>query len=382
MRTCLFLLTIFFLIIFTSTIHAVTVLVPSQYPTIQEAIDVCVDGDTVLVADGTYTGDGNRDIDFLGKAIMVKSENGPEYCVIDCEGSEVEPHRGFYFHNGEEASSVLQGFTITNGYADDYGGGIYCHQSSPTIVGNTITGNTAGWGGGIRCSDFHSTIEGNMITGNQADYSGGGINCMLGGPTISNNVISGNSSNIWGGGIILIETGSHIISNNLISANVADTSGGIECYLNSNPTITNNTITGNTATTCSGGLTVWEDCDVTVSNTIFWGNTAPSGDEIVVNQYTIPATLTISYSDVEGGEEAVFVDEECTLNWGDGMIDADPLFVTFHGFDYLLRRFSPCIDAGDPAINDGFVWPNWYMNGTRSDMGAYGGPGNVGWLPQ
>jgi hypothetical protein len=83
---------------------------------------------------------------------------------------------------------------------------------------------------------------------------------------------------------------------------------------------------------------------------------------------------------VEGGLTSVFVESGSTLNWGDGMIDADPLFVSYHGFDFLLRKGSPCIDAGDPDIEDGRSWPIWYNNGLRSDMGAYGGPGNVGWL--
>ena len=56
-----------------------------DYITIQEGIDAAVGGDEVVVADGTYTGDGNRDIDFMGKAITVKSENGAEDCIIDCE---------------------------------------------------------------------------------------------------------------------------------------------------------------------------------------------------------------------------------------------------------------------------------------------------------
>jgi hypothetical protein len=84
--------------------------VPDEYSTIQEGIDEAVDGDTVLVADGTYIGYGNRDIDFLGKAILVMSENGPENCIIDCE---YEDYHGFSFQNGESSSSVLKGFTIT-----------------------------------------------------------------------------------------------------------------------------------------------------------------------------------------------------------------------------------------------------------------------------
>lgn len=68
--------------------------VPSDYPTIQAALDASTDGDTVLVAPGIYTGEGNRDIDFKGKAITVKSEKDPQTCIIDCQGTEDEQHRG------------------------------------------------------------------------------------------------------------------------------------------------------------------------------------------------------------------------------------------------------------------------------------------------
>jgi len=66
-----------------------------DYTTIQAAIDDCNDGDVVIVAPGTYTGEGNRDIDFKGKAIIVRSKSGPEDCVIDCQGSREDLHRGF-----------------------------------------------------------------------------------------------------------------------------------------------------------------------------------------------------------------------------------------------------------------------------------------------
>jgi hypothetical protein len=93
--------------------------VPSEYPTIQAAIDAAIDGNMVTVLPGTYTGAGNRDIDFLGKAITVRGVSGPANCIIDCNGSPNEPHRGFYFHNGEGPNSILSGLTITNGYSDE-----------------------------------------------------------------------------------------------------------------------------------------------------------------------------------------------------------------------------------------------------------------------
>ena len=108
------------------------------FATIQKAIDSAFDSDTVLVADGTYTGPGNRNLDFLGKAITVRSESGPENCIIDCNHAGC----GFKFDDDEDANSILDGFTITNGFGR--GGGIYCRDSSPTIKNCIITGNMGG----------------------------------------------------------------------------------------------------------------------------------------------------------------------------------------------------------------------------------------------
>jgi len=177
--------------------------VPAEFPTIQAAIDSAVDWDTVIVADGTYTGPGNRDIDFEGKAITVRSENGPAKCIIDCNASEGDEHVGFYFDSAEGPYSIVSGFTITNVYSHSYcpprppficfypAGAIHCERysnASPTIRNCIITGGLGpdsyglfvGYKGGsptlINC-----TITGQKAGGIYCDGDSGAIlrNCIL-----------------------------------------------------------------------------------------------------------------------------------------------------------------------------------------------------------
>jgi hypothetical protein len=84
-----------------------TYYVPDDYPTIQQAIDASQYGYTIIVRAGTYT----ENVDFDGKAVTLRSEDGPENTVID--GNQVMSVVRFL--NGEGPDSVLEGFTITNG---------------------------------------------------------------------------------------------------------------------------------------------------------------------------------------------------------------------------------------------------------------------------
>jgi hypothetical protein len=112
--------------------------VPGDQPNIQAGISAATIGDVVLVADGTYTGPDNKNLDFSGKAVTVASENGAEGCIIDCESSG----RGFYFHSGETQNSILQGFTIQNGRANyENGGGILC-ETNPRIISCILRDNS------------------------------------------------------------------------------------------------------------------------------------------------------------------------------------------------------------------------------------------------
>jgi len=161
------------------------------FDAIQEAIDAAMDNDEVVVRDGRYTGPGNRDLDFGGRAITVRSASGdPALCIIACEGSSDDPHRGFHFHSGEDADSILEGFTITNGWTGGSGGGIRCVDCSLTIQECTLIGNTAeNRGGGLFAAGTPSlTISMCTFSGNTA-FGGGGIGCVDTYGTITNCIL-------------------------------------------------------------------------------------------------------------------------------------------------------------------------------------------------
>ena len=167
---------VFFLVLIVAPASAATWYVISDgsgdAPTIQAAIDSSGNGDSVLVASGTFMGPGNYDIDFSGKAIVVLSEFGPGNTTIDCQNNG----RGFIFQSGEGASTVLCGFTITNGWSAIQGGGIFCDNSSPEIGYNVLIGNHAvGHGGGIAVKKGAPYIHNNTLSENSTDQRGAGI---------------------------------------------------------------------------------------------------------------------------------------------------------------------------------------------------------------
>jgi hypothetical protein len=110
-----------------------------------------------------------------------------------------------------------------------------------------------------------------------------------------------------------------------------------------------NTIVGNSAVLAGGGLHVNESSHMAVSSTILWQNEAPEGAEIWIGDRYGASDVTIDYSDVRGGEALVHVERGSSLDWGAGMLDADPMFRDTQGDDLRLSRDSPCVDRGNPA---------------------------------
>ena len=386
MKRCCFTIFIFF-VITISVLYGDTIYVDinntsgiedgsqaNPFNTIQEGIDASLDEDIVLVADGTYIAVGNRDLDFKGKAITVQSENGPEFCIIDCENSG----RGFWFHSGEIEQSVVSGFTITNGSALN-GGGIHCENASPTITNNIIIENSASnFGGGI--SSWNSTIRINdsIIEDNFcSDWgSGAGVAILDGSSLIMrNSFVVGNSAPFNDGGGIYIDTSSCIIVNSVIANNSSEETGGGFCIENgSDYKIINSTIVGNqTPNAIGAAISVIYDAHITLTNCIVSNNVGDTGFDEKYGWGN--STITLNYCNTFNNSPDGSVSITRNYCLGDPPTEGvNPIFVDLDE-DYHLQECSSCIGAGIMTLDvpDTDIEGNPRPNPLNSnpDLGAY-----------
>ncbi len=260
---------------------AATIRVPLDHPTIGEGLAASSLWDTVLVAQGTYTGPQNRDLAANGRVVM--SESGPQVTIIDCENEG----RAFSFGSHWSAPAEISGFTVRNGrapfgdhdpgggmelggevvvrdcvfedcYGTTYGGGISCYEYALIVdcefnrCGSVYGGGLSmgGWsrvenclfvdnyayqkGGGIRAAGLtpaggESVIEGCTLVGNTA-ATGGGIYCWREIAHVSHNVIAFNA----GGGAVLCSDpgGDFEFSENIVYGNADGDSLCGHYYLN------------------------------------------------------------------------------------------------------------------------------------------------------
>ena len=124
-------------------VHAIpaTIHVPGDHSTIQAAVDAATDGDTVLIADGVYSGAGNRGIswDATNKHLVIMSENGRDHSIIDCQSED----RAFLLNQGQDQRDVIEGITIINGFVYGPGGAICILSTSPRILNCMMENNTS-----------------------------------------------------------------------------------------------------------------------------------------------------------------------------------------------------------------------------------------------
>ena len=229
------------------------------------------------------------------------------YCEIDCQGSEAEPHRGFYFHMQEGAQSVLIGVKVINGWSNSGGGAICTDVSSPTIT-NCIFSNNTGpeAGGGMHVHDQSDpTVSGCIFSGNTTGASGGGIYISESSPAITDCTIIDNTASKAGG--VAIYNSSPTLANCTISGNSPD---GIDCA-ESGPTLQSSIVAFNLV---GEGIVCAGNCDIVLNCSDVYGN--PGGD------------LTECIRDQFGTR---------------GNFSRDPLFCSPQTGDFHLQPASPCI---------------------------------------
>jgi hypothetical protein len=347
--------------------------VPADFPTIQAAISAAVDGDTVLVAPGTY----HERIDFLQKSITVQSSAGRASTTIDGGGL------GVVVKMVTDASDTptFRGFTVTGGGGSSGNDGGIDQSGGPALIeDNLVTGNRFCDGGGIEVDFSSATVRNNTVTNNSQQScsggSGGGGVSIGGAGTVQliGNVIDGNHHGSWAGGISLFAAGTPTIERNVVTNNGAGSGGGAMWIVNaSNATIRNNLFANNTSPE-GGAIDVGVpsgEVGPLIANNTFAGNTATQGAALYVEGF--PDTTRITNNLITGGGSGaqVFCDglrdpNPPTLSFNDvvatggtryggvcpdptgsnGNISASPSFVDAAGGNYHLTSGSAGIDSG------------------------------------
>jgi hypothetical protein len=293
-----------------------------DFPTIQTALDSAVPGDVVELTGGTFAGDGNRDLDFRGKAITVRSAGGdPAACVIDCGGSPVSPHRGFLFQSAEGPGSIVEGITITGGYPpsapQSFGGAIALWGAcAPTLRRCRIEGNQAPSGGGVGAYQASPRFENCAIAGNTVTGSGGGLSFVGGSPVLDACLLAGNEAG--SGGALAGNTGSISLIRCTLVENRAAVGAGWRGY---------------------SGATLGADATLVVFNRLGASVACDGG-----------SSASFACCDVFGNDEGDWVACIQGQLGQSGNLSRDPVFCLNENPDdpYTLLSSSPCAPASQP----------------------------------
>jgi len=319
------------------------------FATIQQGINASSDWDTVLVADGIYTGDGNKNITLVANNIEVRSANGPNTCIIDLENDG----KGFRLEF-TPTTSVIDGFTVMNGRpASDlsYGVGISCWFCSSTIS-NCIIKNNSGvqWGAGIdiRGSTANPIIVNTIFQGNNSSYAGSAVSVYQTSATFINCTFTGNTSFLT----VIEGPSTTSITNSIVWNNSPGTIKGP--HINVQPEITYSVVEGgydenidsdpsfiNTPSLWDRTTDVGTTTTIKVSDALLYSidDVIEIDDDGVARTVTfvLDNTVTFTPAYIEPSSLGMLIE-----NWGPGSTNLDE--------DFRLHVSSPCIDVGNNLV--------------------------------
>lgn len=286
-----------------------------DFPTIQSAINAAADGDTVALADGTFTGVGNRDLDFLGKAITLMGQSGdPELATIDCQGSVGDPHRGFHFHNDESGFAVLRDVTIVNADVAGDGAAVLC-ESSPIIENCVFIHNHAARGAAIFCDGGSPLIADCRFIENEGREQAGGI-AFLGSEARVEGSLFLRNWGYQGSAFFLPDSSAVVVS---------------EC-----------TLVDNASSLDKACAEVEGNSSLSLVRTIISG-----GNRRAVRCYDT-ASVAVNGCNLYDNAEGDYSDCIAGLQGQFGNISADPLYCDPVVDEYTIRADSPCADTNSP----------------------------------
>jgi hypothetical protein len=270
----------------------------------------------------------------------------------------VENNEAFYGSGGGfylDESPVNIEDSIFRGNSGGHGGGIHCSESSATLTNVQLLDNAAGFGGGFSCwYSSHAVLTDVIIQGNSVQISGGGLNCRhSSAPTLTRVLVSNNDAS-YGGGVNFVGAGCNAVLEYVtIVDNYASTSGGgIQVGDQAQPFFSHVTVSGNIADYWGDGMYNYNGHPF-VESSIFRGN---QGEEIYFQDSGDPGTITLSCTDIEGGEEGIITNDNATVFWFEGNFDLDPLFCSPENGEYTLAAGSPCLPGNHPeGVNCGLM---------------------------
>ncbi len=323
-----------------------------------ESEDAVLKGFTIRNGTGTNTYHEH----YRGGGIYCENSSEPtiEYCLITGNhvmfGEDRAPSRdvGATRSGGGIAcyrsGSTIRYCMITDNHAGTRGGGVYLAlQSYVRIYDCVICNNTASSGGGVSGgSEAYLEMNSCTIFGNTAEnyYYGEGGGLWIAEGVVTNCLIYDNSAQNFGGGIFTALSQSPRIVKCAIYRNEAALGGAITIFSGATE-IVNNTIYENCGDKAAGGIFYWgngyEPELPIIVNSILWDN---HYEEIYIQGRIDPESIDISYSNIEGGKDGITTSNHGDVDWGEGNISSEPMFIDAGCSDFNLHEDSPCIDAG------------------------------------